>query len=153
MSIRAALVVTLALVASCSQPAPAPAPEAVEATAPSCAPSIEVSTENVVLPPGGCVISPSGAYALTMKPNGDLELVHVPTSAIAWSSHSSGGRAGSRHLGIQTDGNLVIYDTASGVAVWASGTSGDGPFTLRVEDAGVAQYIPQDRQPLWSVPQ
>ena len=157
MSVRVSVLsASLVLLAACGPQAEAPtAPEvASQPAAPACAPSIEVSTENVALPPGGCVVSPSGTYALTMKANGDLELTHTQTQAIVWSSHSSGGLAGSRHLGIQTDGNLVIYDSASGSAVWASGTSGQsGPFVLRVEDAGVAQYIPQDRQPIWSVPQ
>lgn len=142
-----------AVLVSCGAPsetAPAPAPEVAAAP---CAPAIEVADENVALGPGGCVVSPSGSYVLTMRANGDLELTEADTQVIVWSSHSSGGPANSRHLGLQTDGNLVIYESATGTPVWASGTSGAGPFTLRVEDAGVAQYIPQDRQPIWSVPQ
>lgn len=121
----------------------------------ACAPNLEVTTANAVLTPGDCVISPSGQYVLTMRASGDLELVRPGPNGdtIVWSSHSSGGDPGSRHLGIQTDGNLVMYSEA-GEPVWASGSGGHpGRYVLQVDDAGVAQLIAEGGVVAWSVPQ
>jgi hypothetical protein len=121
----------------------------------ACAPHVEVSTANAVLTPGDCIISANGQYVLAMRSTGDLDLIGLGGSGdtIIWSSHSSGGPANSRHLGIQTDGNLVMYDE-QGAAVWASGsTTTPGRFILRVDDAGVAQFIADSGTVAWSVPQ
>lgn len=144
------------LAASCNQQpvAPEESPETVAPYA-ECAPHLAVSGANGVLTPGDCIVSPNAQFVLTMRSSGDLELIQPGSDGdtILWSSHSSGGAPRTRHLGVQADGNLVIYDH-EGRPVWASGSSAPvGNFTLRVEDAGVAQYISEGGDVVWSVPQ
>jgi hypothetical protein len=77
--------------------------------------------------------SANGFYAV-FQVDGNLVLYKsesfVPSNA-AWASNTYGKGVAPRHITMQDDGNLVIYD-ANGHATWASGTygKGTGPFRL-----------------------
>ena len=53
-------------------------------------------------------------------------------------------------LVVQSDGNLVVY-SKGGVAVWASGTAGNGPAFLKAQtDGNLVLYRISDNAPIWA---
>jgi peptidoglycan/xylan/chitin deacetylase (PgdA/CDA1 family) len=76
--------------------------------------------------------SPSGQFALTMEPGGNLVL-QLATGRVLWSANT-GGHPGAR-LAVESSGNVEII-SRSGATLWASGTSGNAGAALLVSDAG-----------------
>jgi hypothetical protein len=87
---------------------------------------------------GNSLVSPQGAYRLTMQTDGNL--VEYGPSGATWSSNTAGSGSNNR-LTMQSDGNLVMY-TGSGAVPFATGEVGSGTNdTLAVQDDGnVVQY-------------
>jgi hypothetical protein len=79
----------------------------------------------------GYIKSPSGKFMLVMQPDGNL--VQYVDGLVNWATNTSGHPG--NWLAMQTDGNLVMYNT-SGTAVWWTGTGGQGPSTLYQQDDG-----------------
>jgi hypothetical protein len=82
----------------------------------------------------GSFLSSVNGYFAVFRVDGNLVIYNSENFTpdnIAWASNSYGKGASPRHIGMQNDGNLVIYD-AEGRATWASGTQGKGrsPFKL-----------------------
>ncbi|MEU8661698.1 ricin-type beta-trefoil lectin domain protein [Actinoplanes philippinensis] len=102
---------------------------------------------------GAALRSPNGKYHLWMQ--GDGNLVLYEGSRVLW---ARGGQKAYR-LTSQDDGNLVLYDHTrdhtvkagdayANPAIWASGTAGKGPGTLRLQDDGNL-VLYRDATPLW----
>ena len=60
----------------------------------------------------------AGAFA-AMQTGGSLAVVAAPTT-VTYTSNTT--TTGTPYLAVQNDGNLVVYDNATGNAVWASDT-------------------------------
>lgn len=102
------------------------------------------------------VYSPSQQYALVMQ--GDCNLViynggYVPSNAV-WASGTNGKGSGC-YLGVQTDGNLVVYGSG-GVVEWQSSTGGHSaqPSFIQLDNNGILHmYLGTPSAPgalLWS---
>ncbi len=93
---------------------------------------------------GESVVSPNGAYVLTMQSDGNLVLykgscVGNPSCAV-WHSHTY-REQGQYYMAMQEDGNLVIYKgrppARTELSIWSSRTYGPaGHFFLSVQDDG-----------------
>jgi hypothetical protein len=102
---------------------------------------------------GSALRSGNGRYWLWMQ--GDGNLVLYDGDRVLW---ARGGLKAYR-LTSQDDGNLVLYDHTrdhtvqagdayANPAIWASGTAGKGPATLRLQnDGNLVLY--RDSTPLW----
>jgi hypothetical protein len=82
----------------------------------------------------GLFLSSGNGYYAVFQINGNFILYkseNITPDNIAWASGSNGKGVAPRHITMQNDGNLVIYD-AEGHATWASGTQGKGrsPYKL-----------------------
>ena len=100
------------------------------------------------------VVSPNDLYHLIMQEDGNLVLYRLTGSrdqgqvrTPIWASHTN-GQAVSR-CSMQTDGNLVIYNTENR-PIWASGTSGHKGSHLEVQDDGNAVIYTLDQTVIWS---
>jgi cell wall-associated NlpC family hydrolase len=92
---------------------------------------------------GSSISSPGGTYRLDMQWDGNL--VEYGRYGPVWATHTHSQGA---YLVNQGDGNLVVYN-ASGVALWASGTDGQGLVNLVIQDNGnVVDY--KGNSPIWS---
>jgi hypothetical protein len=126
------------------------------------------SLPNVCLesdPNGSCsnqIISPNKQWMLRLTPDGNLELINLPSMPtpgeepkIVWQSNTANRGQFPYKLVVQTDGNLVIYDKINS-ATWSSGTygHGQGPFKLMVQDDGNVVLYEKNAQTnqdaLWS---
>jgi surface antigen len=99
------------------------------------------------LRPGRSLGSEHGQYRLTMQADGNLVLYVARSDRPVWHTHTHG------HPGawavMQTDGNLVVYDT-SGTALWHSGTGGHpGAYFAVQRDSNLVVYDSASR-PLWA---
>jgi murein DD-endopeptidase MepM/ murein hydrolase activator NlpD len=100
-----------------------------------------------VLRPGRSLGSEYGQYRLTMQEDGNLVLYVDRSARPLWHTHTHG------HPGawavMQTDGNLVVYDSAHR-ALWSSETAGHAGAYLAVQrDSNLVVYSPAS-QPLWA---
>ena len=87
------------------------------------------------LGPGNSIQSAGGAYQFDMQTDGNL--VEYGPSGPIWATYTNSPGA---YLVNQGDGNLVVYST-SGVAIWASGTNGQGIANLVIQnDGNVVDY-------------
>lgn len=112
----------------------------------SAASSISIGT---TLDAGERLYSPNGDYSLTMHTEGNLILRQVSDGEIVW--HPRAGGLGGTKVGISEYGNVVIW-TASGKAVWASGTSRwKGGTRLKVTDYGHVVLFNNAGDVLWQV--
>ena len=89
------------------------------------------------------IISPNGAYRLTMQSDGNL--VEYNGATVKWASDTA--TAGSSVI-MQDDGNLVIY--SSGVEKWQSGTSGNDFAYLDLANSGVLTINSSNGVVLWT---
>ena len=95
------------------------------------------------------LISASGMYRLTMRPNGNLELDVVENGRYVWSSRT-GGHPGAWAM-LQRDGDLVVYDTDGTVLMHTdSGGHADGTYSLTVQGDGNVVIFTPGGSPLWS---
>jgi RHS repeat-associated protein len=86
-----------------------------------------------MLPPGKCIVSPHGQYFLLMNTDGNFFIYDWAHGTGTWGPGTQ-GHPGAYAI-FQTDGNLVVY-SASGVALWNSGTSGTYAERLDLNDDG-----------------
>ncbi len=108
------------------------------------------------------VIRPSGAncdfivdtvwrtlsgYTLVFALDGNLELL-APTGQRLWESGTSGKFA--RLLSMQTDGNLVIYETSRRRAIWSTDTAGNPGAFLSVQEDGNVVIYTSSGTPIWA---
>jgi hypothetical protein len=90
----------------------------------------------VSIPPDERLESPVRGYVLWMQTDGNVVLVNGGLwgdPQPVWATHTNGIAPG--ELIMQTDGNLVLYDT-SGQARWDSKTQGNPGAFLNVQDDG-----------------
>ena len=102
---------------------------------------------------GGCLISPSGAYAMVLTSAASVEVAPVLEDKTLgkpiWTTGSVGSTPHGSFLTVQTDGNLVLYD--GGKAIWNSQTWGhSGVSRLELTDQGELQLRGPDGGLLWS---
>lgn len=114
-----------------------------------------LKTEGVQIPVGGCVISPSGAYAMVMHDTGMLDLAPVGPDgrrgAPVWTSGVAGARLNSAVGVFQPDGNLVVYDQPDNRPIWNSASVHPiGDYRLEVADQGEILIRPAGGEPVWS---
>ena len=108
------------------------------------------------------VIRPSGAncdfivdtawrtlsgYTLVFALDGNLELLD-PAGQLLWESGTSGKFA--RLLSMQTDGNLVIYETSRRRAIWSTDTAGNPGAFLSVQEDGNVVIYTSSGTPIWA---
>lgn len=111
-------------------------------------PGTDSLVAGAVLAAGQFLHSADGIYTLTMAADGTL--VQAKAGVTRWTS-GTGGHPGAR-LTLQSDGNLVIYDSA-GVPLWATGTNGVGSnpgrdLMIMQSDGNAVLYEPSG--PLWA---
>ncbi|MEU7799048.1 trypsin-like serine protease [Micromonospora arborensis] len=83
-------------------------------------------------------------FSLLLQADGNLVL-YVGGLPI-WATGTTNGA----RLANQSDGNVVLYG-ADGTAVWSTGTFGNGPSTLRLQnDGNLVLYRNSDLAPVWS---
>ena len=73
--------------------------------------------------PGQSLQSDNRLYTLTMQSDGNVVLSRQRRLTPLWRTGTGGGQFDPRDFIMQTDGNLVLYDT-SGQSHWASKTAG-----------------------------
>lgn len=93
------------------------------------------------LAPGESLVSPSGKYTFTLNPNGELTLVGP---GVDWSSSTKSANVGC--LVMQSDGNLVLYDTNKN-DLWSSGTFNNASFLVIQDDGNAVIYAMNNK---WS---
>ncbi len=120
--------------------------------------------EGRMLSDGEFLVSPSGAYCLTVQSDGNFVLYSGPNPAantgVVWQSGVT-GTVGDYFGIMQTDGNFVVYK-GTGPSdnqgyIWSTGTNGSFPAFLTVKNDGKV-YIYEGTGPentggvLWSEP-
>ncbi|HEX4518785.1 MAG TPA: Ig-like domain repeat protein [Gaiellaceae bacterium] len=88
---------------------------------------------------GQSILSPNGAYRLTMQGDGNLVEYHGATALWATGTNPSGVSAE-----MQADGNLVVHGTS-----WTSGTAGNPGAYLALSDAGRLELVSAGGVTLW----
>ena len=107
-------------------------------------PSSDTLQPNSIMQQGGAIVSADGKYELTLQTDGNL--VVYGNGIPVWSLGTTTGAV----LANQCDGNLVLYN-ASGTALWASGTAGNGGSRLVMQnDGNLVLYRTSDGSPAWS---
>ncbi len=87
-----------------------------------------------------------GRFQVWLQDDGNLVLYRRRDGQALW---ATGTRTGA-HLDNQPDGSLVLY-RSDGTVAWASGTPGNGPSTLWVqEDGNLVLYRDSDATPSWA---
>ena len=109
----------------------AAAPAAAAAAAAALAPSAAVSSTGNF----GLLVSPNGAYILTMQGDGNLVLTHFGQPV--WNSATYGQGTAPYTASLAADGSLHALDH-SGKSLWSSGpaASGAAPFSVTVQNDG-----------------
>jgi len=95
--------------------------------------------------PGQYLLSPDGQTSLNLMGNGDL--VEYQNYLPVWSNNINISNVG--YLILQTDGNLVEYNT-SGVAVWNANTAGNSGDSLSLLTNGDIVLNSASGSTLWS---
>jgi len=91
---------------------------------------------------GQCIVSPSGQYMFYVDPSGLTFIYDIAHAVGTWSAPGTAGNAGDYVL-LQTDGNLVVYNSAGTGALWNSVTSNSGATLLNMENDGrIILYAP-----------
>ncbi len=105
-----------------------------------------IQRAGMALTAGESIASPNGDYQLTLRTNGNLELMGYGITL--WQSKTA-GQPGARFT-LQTDGNLVIYNREN-IAIWSSDTWGDAfaGSTMRLGDDGNLSLVHPQRQIIW----
>jgi hypothetical protein len=86
--------------------------------------------------PGQCITSPKGQYFLYMSPvDGNLFIYDIAQGHGTWNAAGTPGNPGD-FLNFQTDGNLVVYNSAGNTVLWQTTTSNSGATLLNMEDDG-----------------
>ena len=85
-----------------------------------------------VLNPGASVVSPNGQWRTTMRVDGNL-VVTNSTGGVTWQSNTFVPYS---WLAVQSDGNLVIYESLDGTPLWTSNSWGPGGSRLDMQDDG-----------------
>jgi hypothetical protein len=109
-----------------SNPSPSPAPAPVPVTRNTLEPGARLTA-------GQSLVSPDGRYRLVYQGDGNLVLYDQAQNTPAWWSGTNGRSAGL--LGMQADGNLVIYD-ASITPLWMTGTAANVNSRLVLQSDG-----------------
>jgi len=85
---------------------------------------------------GQCITSPKGQYFLYMSPvDGNLFIYDIAQGHGTWNAAGTPGNPGD-FLNFQTDGNLVVYNSAGNTVLWQTTTSNSGATLLNMEDDG-----------------
>ncbi len=96
----------------------------------------------------------NGLYNLVIQADGNLVSYRtrdfVPANAV-WASGTNGKGLAPFRLAMQSDGNLVIYDSTN-KATWATNTNGVGtaPFCLIMQDDRNLVVYDSTGTPTWS---
>lgn len=91
---------------------------------------------------GQCIVSPSGQYMFYVDPSGLTFIYDIAHATGTWAAPGTAGNAGDYVL-LQTDGNLVVYNSAGTAALWNSVTSNSGATLLNMENDGrIILYAP-----------
>jgi hypothetical protein len=99
-----------------------------------------------VLLSGDYIVSASGRFVITYRPDGNLVFTDTYVRTTLWSTNTAGTAPG--QVVLQDDGNLVVYD-GTGMFRWASGTAGNPLAYLQLDaDGGLAIYS-EDGRKLW----
>lgn len=123
-------------------PGTSPIPGQVPAP-PAVAPDRSSLSGGEALRPGQDLVSPSRTYRLTMQNDGNLVLYQGSKSL--WSTGTTGNGS---HASMQSDGNLVLR-SASGAALWATGTEQHHGADLALHDDGNL-IVWDGARPVWS---
>ncbi len=101
-----------------------------------------------LLLPGATLSSPSGRYQFTLQNDGNVVL--LDRGLLLFHTRTFGQSI--NRLEMQTDGNLVLYNTG-GAAVFNTGTQGNAGATLTLTDDGLLRVVSADgAQVLWAPP-
>jgi hypothetical protein len=98
--------------------------------------STTVLTKNQSISRGEYKLSPSGKFKIGLDPDGELVVIDIKSSSVAWSS----GKNGAETCVFQQDGNFVCRDGLKRTT-WATDTSGNAGARLTIDDAGVAAIM------------
>src|SRR5260370_25344834 len=94
-------------------------------------PQCGVMTGGQGLPPGQTLPACDARFTVSMQTDSNLVLYMGGTAL--WASNTVGKNAA--EVILQSDGNLVIYDT-SGAIIWSSGTSGNSGSVIHLQNDG-----------------
>ncbi len=98
------------------------------------------------LTPNSCLFSPDGYYEMLYASNGDLEV--TDGYQILWKINTTTLHPG--NIKMQTDGNLVNYDSYGNV-LWSTGTSNTGSLNhLKMQNDGNLVVYTSVNQTVWS---
>ncbi len=106
---------------------------------------------NPSLPQEKCLISANRIFYAILQSNGNLEVYRTSATAALWTSNTINKGTGPYRLQMQSDGNLVTYDSKDR-AIWASNTwnKGVGPFKLFMQDDGNLVVYDSTGLPTWA---
>jgi len=140
-----------------SNPTPAPTPSPPSPTPPAPTPSgsgslasgqqLGEKTAN-----GGALYSSTRSHVAIMQPDANLVVYTLPSYGLVWASGTwASADKGPFLLGLQGDGNLVIYDGKYN-ALWGSGSwgKGTGPYSLVMQTDGNLVYYDSYGVNVWS---
>jgi hypothetical protein len=107
-----------------------------------------VLNANYLMPTGtGGLDSNNGCFSLRQQGDGNLVLYHNLLRQALW--HTATYNRPTKHTIMQSDGNLVSYDT-SGRPIWASGTDRrGGTYVILQDDGNLVMYAPGGRA-IWA---
>jgi hypothetical protein len=116
----------------------------------ACVHEIRASTQ---IPPNGCLISPTGAYVLVMRPSGALDITAASQAAAGgkalWTTGSRSAKPDTALATFQSDGNLVVYDHQR--PIWNTGSVGAiGDYDLKLSDIGNLTIANSAGKTVWS---
>ncbi len=95
--------------------------------------------------PGETLTSCDARFALSMQTDSNLVL-HMGGTAL-WASNTVGKNAA--EVILQSDGNLVVYDT-SGAVIWSSGTGGNSGSVIHLQNDGNLVLYSSSNSALWA---
>ncbi len=101
-------------------------------------------TTGTRLTPGSDIMSPNGNYRAVMQSDGNF-VIYSRAHAL-WGTSTDG--KGVAFIGVQSDGNVVIY-SSSLHPLWASSTNGHNGSTLVMQDDGNLVIYDANNHPVW----
>jgi len=125
--------------AAAPAPTPTPAPVPVPVT-----PNVLAAGSRLLV--NQFLVSPDGRYRLVYQADGNLVLYDDVEHTAPWSSGTLGRTVGI--VGMQGDGNLVIYDLTSR-PVWHTGTAANNDARLVLQSDGNVVVYTTDGRPVW----